>query len=64
METVLESIDEQHQSMNPAMWKQKMQTGVSRFTSPMKAPQTTESNIAMQQRLDFASAEEFISFPR
>ena len=48
METVLEK-DEGYD----AQWKTK--SGL--------APRTTEDNIALQHQLDFASAEDFISFP-
>lgn len=58
METVLESVDEQPGS------KKKLSTQANRYKSHRLAPQTTEQNIALQQSLDFASAEEFITFGR
>lgn len=62
METVLESVDENLNSKHD--WKKKLKTGVTRHGTGKLAPQTTEQNIEFQQRLDFASAEDFISFPR
>ena len=57
METVLEDDDD------GAAWKKKLQTKASKYKKST-APQTTEQNIALQQHLDFASAEEFIAFGR
>ena len=64
METVLESIDEQHASLDPQAWKKGVKTKATRYHSNKLAPQTTEQNIALQQKLDFASAEEFLTFGR
>lgn len=54
METVLETVDELRPSRK----------GVSSSNRWRVGPQTTEQNIALQQQLDFASAEDFVSFPR
>lgn len=53
METVLEQDEAVNASFYNKSRKQKLM-----------APKTTEQNIAMQHRLDFSSAEDFISMPR
>ena len=42
METVLESIDEQHASLDPQAWKKGVKTKATRYQSNKLAPQTTE----------------------
>ena len=54
METVLE----QDEAVNASFYDR------SKKQQKFLAPKTTEQNIAMQHRLDFSSAEDFISMPR